>query len=289
MEGVLDVIQDNCKSLTGIGFMSSYYVISQVGEDKYASFLCSYGSQLVDTPVDRLSTNRLCQVVKKCPNLVFKRVEIRSADPQEWRTLVVAGDRIERISFDLVANPGTEMVCAIAKCSNLLELSLGDALNPDLFSPELTNDVLRTLYSNTFPLLESLSLVKFDVGQQNISLISSKTSKLQTINFAPMSLSGGGHVFQPLVSSNKHLRQVRLNDEPFFDDDRSAESAVEILRQLFETFSKCHTLDLTIKKTGEQDVDESTLRHLCGNLPCRGVCISVNIHPTFYQQSGTFS
>ena len=51
-------------------------MIEMVGEEKYASLLCSFGSRLLDAPFHELSVTKLAQVLESCSTLSIRSLLI---------------------------------------------------------------------------------------------------------------------------------------------------------------------------------------------------------------------
>ncbi len=56
------------------------------------------------------------------------------------------------------------------------------------------------------------------------------------------------------MDSNPYLREVRIEESQISNGERNRDSALELLRVLVNTFSKCRSLFFVILNTGEQDV-----------------------------------
>ena len=68
---MFDLIQNNCPKLSTVSLFDYFKIIEAVGEEQYANFLCSFGSQLIRAETDRLSIGKLAQVKRACPNLLI--------------------------------------------------------------------------------------------------------------------------------------------------------------------------------------------------------------------------
>ncbi len=62
-------------------------------------------------------------------------------------------------------------------------------------------------------------------------------------------------------------------------------SAVELLRELVNTFSKCDKFTFSIMNTGDEDASEETIREVCRSLPCRGIELYVAIGDSCHGQA----
>ena len=68
---MIDAIEQNCTKLTRLWLYGYSTMAETVGEERYASLLCSFGSQLTNAEVYGLSIGNMAQLVEACPNLLI--------------------------------------------------------------------------------------------------------------------------------------------------------------------------------------------------------------------------
>lgn len=66
---VLDVIHENYNHLHSFSLKNSIVFVHHVGEQRYASFLCSFGQQLIRANLEDLREEKLFDVTEKCTKL----------------------------------------------------------------------------------------------------------------------------------------------------------------------------------------------------------------------------
>ena len=69
-EEIIDLIEHNCTKLATLSFFKCLPEIEVVGEERYASVLCSFGSQLRCALVLGLSVGKLARVLQASANLL---------------------------------------------------------------------------------------------------------------------------------------------------------------------------------------------------------------------------
>ncbi len=69
---VVSAIEIHCKKLSVIDIMNSEEVISVVGQERYSSLICGYGTQVKRAMTHGLDPKHLVEVVKACTNLEIK-------------------------------------------------------------------------------------------------------------------------------------------------------------------------------------------------------------------------
>ena len=119
---MIHAIEHNCTKLTRLWLSDYFTIIDAVGEERYASFLRSFGSQLIYAKVEGLSIGNIAQVVKVCPNLLIPSQSVNGTVVDEWERVSLLGPMIERLI--VAADKCLDEKCeeAIAKCSNLKSL-----------------------------------------------------------------------------------------------------------------------------------------------------------------------
>ncbi len=281
---VIDAVEQNCRKLLHIRLVDSRRVINSVGEDRYAAFLCSYRTQLISAEIEGMVVpEHLHQVFAKCSNLNFESGIVEDHGIEEWERIRVFGPRIRVLLIDVIACAGEESSNAISSCTNLSELY---SLFPDMRREQDVIDTatMSVLSSLSTPSLRKLSLIEFRATKENLAMIVAATSSLTSIELELAEPLHDGTVFKSIVDSNPHLREVRIVEDYIVNGERDEDSAVELLRALVCTFTKCRLLDFCILNTGDQEVDEETIRDICGSLPCRGIDLSVQIGSTSFKQ-----
>ena len=144
--------------------------------------------------------------------------------------------------------------------------------------------IISVLSCLSTPSLKLLSLPDFRATKENVAMIVAATSNLTRIELNLAEPVQNGSIFKTIVDSNPHLREVYVAEDYRTNGKRDEGSALELLRVLVDTFSKCRSLVFYILNTGDQQVSEGTIRDICGSLPCRGIDLSVHIGSTSYEQ-----
>lgn len=66
----MNIIQGNCENLSTGHFLESKRFVKYAGEQRYTSFLCSFGHQLIRANVDGIGAEKLLEETEKCVKLV---------------------------------------------------------------------------------------------------------------------------------------------------------------------------------------------------------------------------
>lgn len=270
---MIDAIQKHCPYLRKIQLDDEYLTPCEDWDNQYASFLCSYGTQLIEASPAKLSPKRFREVIGECTNLRFEYFEANYENVDEFKRLSIMGPRLDMLALVGYWHYGNEWSNALSQCSNLRRLRLDDFR---MFA-SLTN----------CSMLKTLDMDNFDVTLETVSLVASKTMSLRQFIFCTKGLIEKGTIFKSLVNANRNLEYVSMMECIKYDEERSTEESLKIVGELVETFSNCREVLFNIPTTDENDVDEHAVREICGHFPCRGVSVSLRIGPEFeYQQTG---
>ncbi len=285
-EEVIDAIERNCKKLMHIRLPDSRRFINSVGEERYAAFLSSFGSQLITAEIyGMVEPEHLRKVFTKCPNLDVERQRVEAHGIEEWERVRVFGPRIQNLLVDMIECTSEECCHAVSSCTSLSELTIYSFGDTPLEQDIIDTTIISVLSSLPTPSLKWLSLTGFRATKENVAIIAAATSNLTSIRLKLAEPLQDGSIFKNIVDSNPHLREVRVVEAYPTNRNRDAESAVGLLRVLVDTFAKCSSLMFVILNTGKQDVREETIRDICGSLPCRGIDVYVEIGSTSYGQT----
>ncbi len=276
---VLDAIEQNCKKLVHIGLDDSRRVINSVGEERYAAFLCSYGTQLTSASLQGMvESEHLLEVYSKCSNLDVKYQSIEDYGIEGWELVRVFGPRIQHVKVDMFACTGVESCNAISSCISLSGLELFNFGRDRISEQDVIDTTLISVLSSlSTPSLERLLLPGLRGTKENLAMIVAATSNLRSLKLELAQPVQNGAFFKTIADSNPYLREVRIVEDEIEDGIRDGDSAVELLRELVNTFSKCRSLIFGILNTGDQEVREETIRDICASLPCRGIDLYVRI------------
>ncbi len=285
---VIDAIEQNCKKLMHIRFPYSRHVINSVGEERYAAFLCSYGTQLKTVDIcGMVEPEHLLNVYKKCPNLNAEYQIVEDYGMEDWELVRIFGPKIRILSVDAFACTGEESCNAISSCTALSELKLCfNGMRPE--QNVIDAAIMSVLFSLSTPSLRQLLLYRFRATKENVAMIVAATSNLRSIKLILAEPVENGTVFKAIVDSNPHLREVLITEHYIEDGKRDSDSAVELLRVLVNTFSRCRSLTFRLLNNEDQGVREEAIRAICGSLPCRGIDLYVQIGSTAYVQERRF-
>ncbi len=282
----LDAIEQHCRKLVHITLPASRRIINSVGERRYAAFLCSYGNQLITAEIDGMvEPEYLLEVFTKCSNLNVEFQLVTAHGTEEWEIVRVFGPRIQNLEVDLIACTGEECCHAISSCTALSGLIICSAGFTELMQDSVDTTIFSVLSSLFTPSLKRLTLNGLRAIEENVAMIVAATSNLIGIDLNFAKPVQDGSIFKTIVDSNPHLREVRISEDLFGNGKRDGDSALELLRVLVHTFSKCRSLDFGILNSGEQAVCGETIRDICGSLPCRGIDLVVRIGSTYYMQT----
>ncbi len=282
-EKVMNAIEENCKNLVRIRLLDSRRVINSVGEERYAAFLCSYGTQLIKAEIDGMvDPEHLFEVFTKCSNLNFENRKVEDSTSEEWELVRVFGPRIQNLEVGLIACTSKQCCPAISSCTTLSGLTIFSYDNRELM-PDITEKTIGSVLSSLCtPSLKHLTLGWLRATKEDLAMVAEATSNLTTIELVFAEPVQDGSIFETIVNSNPHLREVCITESHIENGERDVDSALELLRVLVKTFSKCHSLMFSILNTGMQDVQEETIRDICGSLPCRGIELFVEIGSICY-------
>ncbi len=275
-EKFLEVTRKTCNRLHTFSVNDYAQLIALVRKSRYDSFLCSYGDQLIRANLSYLNPEALQKVIDACPRLDFGSCWSFLGLPESPKCVSVLGPRLQSLRLFTPVVPANEWATILAECTNLRELDLR-------FDMSLAQ--LPTLLH-----LERFDLHRMCVSAQFISHLASISSNLRSVNVLISSNIQTGYIFKPLVKSNKFLRDVRIREHVSQQQPRTrphARCSLQLLRELVETFSKCHKLDIGLFQTQGEYITSSEVSNICSVLPCRGVEARIGIRPhVFYEQTG---
>lgn len=156
---LLDIIEENCKHLTSIDFSKD--IVCYTEEQRYVSFLCSFGHQLIRADMDQLDEEELLDVAEKCENLKFEHFSSFYWGVDDAKRMKVIGSRLDSFTIDETISSAHEWLTSLAQCTNLRILEVHDTTALS-FLPILSH-------------LEELFLVAERVSSLDILCIGSKT------------------------------------------------------------------------------------------------------------------
>ena len=282
---IIDAIEQNCKKLMHIELGNTRHIINSVGEERYAAFLCSYGNQLIEAGLcGMVEPEHLEEVYTKCSNLKAEYQMVDDYGVEAWELIRVFAPRIRFLRVDLMASTGEESSNAISSCTSLSELYLtvdGERREQDV----IDSAVMSVLSSLSTPSLKHLTLTEFRATKENVAVIVAATSNLVRMELALAEPVQDGTIFKTIVDSNPHLCEVEIAENSYPSRERDGDSAVELLRVLVDTFSKCRSLMFCLLGPDACVLQEETIRDICGSLPCRGIDLFVEIGPSIYIQN----
>ncbi len=204
---------------------------------------------------------------------------------EKWERVNVFGPRIANLIVVMIASTHAERWNAISNCTNLSGLICLNFDETRLEHATMDTSIISVLSCLSTASLKQLSLYGFRATKESATMIAAASSNLVSIRLGLAEPVQDGTILKVIVDSNPYLREVHVVENETADGERDVDSAVELLRVLVDTFSKCRSFVFGILNTGEQDVREETIRDICGSLPCRGIDLSVEIGSTFYRQT----
>ncbi len=283
---VIDAIEQNCKKLKHIRLHDSRHIVKSIGEERYATFLCSYGNQLLTADIDGMAeTTYLLEVFTKCPNLKIEFETVGHYGIEEWERVRVFGSRIENIMVDMIACASEECSDAISSCTALSGLTSFNFNGTRLEGCILDDAIMTLVPSLTSTSLERLELLELTATRENIEVIVAATSNLRFLSLEFVEPIRDGSMFKAIVDSNPYLHTVRVEEDINSRGERDGDSAMELLGVLVDTFSKCRSLMFGILNTEKQDMPKDAICDICKSLPCRGIELNVRVGTTYYIQS----
>ena len=279
---MIDTIERHCTKLRTIYLRDCSKIIEKVGEERYASFLCSFESRLSEAPVHELSVAKLAQVVGACSNLLVRSWFVGDRRVDEWERVSLVGSMISLLIVDANACRHEQCEEAIAKCTRLEEL----VINPSLAADQGIVEVLELNFLSSL----SSSITKFEhwsftATQKNIAMVAIAPWNLREMFLYPVKSIDTDTDFKVIVDSNPQLESVSLWESNHRNDERGKEFMLTVLRMLVKTFSKCRAISFKLWNREEQSIIRDEIHDICGLLPCRGVDVCIEVGSTQYQQT----
>ena len=284
---MFDLILDNCPKLSRVSLFDYRRIIETVGEEQYANFLCSFGSQLIRTLIDELSIGKLAQVMRACPNLLIDNQYVENNGVDGWERVSFLGPMIKHLTVagDMCRDEKCEE--AIAKCTNLESLTVRRNYEHEDGSINDCSDLVF-LSSISSSSLHHFCHNDFLATQPNIDVLSLALRNLHTLTLHLSKPMKNGIDFTSIARSNPQLNSVLIEESIWDDEEREKDMSIELLRMLVNAFSKCRSINFTLFKCGEESVTREEIQDICGSLPCRGVYVRIKVGSTRYQQSDRF-
>ena len=280
---LLDVIEQNCRKLSKVYLWDCSPIIEIIGEERYASFLSSFGSQLTHAHIALLSIEKLAQVLRACPNLKVGSTYAKNDRVVEWERISLLGSKISELTVMTEACRDEKCKDAIAKCTNLERLTIVGNLY-------LEEEVMESrseptfLFSLSLPSVIHLEYTEFIATYRNIEEISSVFKSLRYLTLNIFKIIENGIDFEPIAHANPHLDNVSIVE---YDDDenegREKNLSMEVLRMLVNAFSKCRSFNFSIVNNREESVTRDEIHDICSSLPCRGVDVQIQVGSTWYR------
>ena len=282
---ILDVIQHNCTKLSEVWLLDYLAIIQEVGEERYAKFLCSFGSQLIHATVNQLSAEKLDQVVRACPNLLIHLLSVHKNGVDEWERVIMFGSMIKYLSVNASICYDEKCKKAIVECKNLESLTVTENHTDEYQGIEKSRD-LTFLLSLLAPSLSSLCWDGFNATQQNICMLSSALRNLRNLILNLAKPIESGIDFETIAHSNPKLKSVTIEEWIYNDEMRERDQSIAVLRMLVGAFSKCRYILFTLVGNSGESITRNQIQDICGSLPCRGVYAMIQVGSTRYEQAG---
>lgn len=93
-----NVIQDNCNRLSTIR-LPSEDVVYHVAEQRYASFLSSFGYQLINANIEDLGDEQLLDVIEKCGRLDCGQFSASYINIHDAKRICIIGSRLNSLAI----------------------------------------------------------------------------------------------------------------------------------------------------------------------------------------------
>ena len=282
---VFDLILNSCPKLSALSLFDYERIIGTVGEEHYANFLCSIGSQLTCAKIDGLSIGKLAQVMRACPNLLidYKRVVNNGID--KWEHVSFLGPMIKDLTVagDMCRDEKCEE--AITKCTNLESLTIhgNDVHNEGNIND--SSDLVFLFSISSSSSLRHFRLYDFIPRQASIDILSLALRNLFSLALYLSKPIKNGTDFTSITRSHPQLNSVVIDEPVYNEEEREKDMSIELLRMLVNAFSKCRYINFRLLKCGEESVTRDEIQDICASLPCRGVDVEIEVGSTRYQQS----
>ncbi len=210
---VIDAIEQNCKKLTEVVLHDSTHLIESVGEERYVAFLSSYGNQLIRANIEGIEDPKhMFEVFTKCSNLKIDFDSVHGSEMEVWQRIRVFGPRIRHLIVDISACTGEEYRDAISRCTTLSDLCF--VIHDEIPEQDVIDTtIISVLSSLSAPKLERLDLIEFRVTEESVGKIVAASSNLVSIGLELAEPVPNGTIFQTIVDSNPHLREVRIVED----------------------------------------------------------------------------
>ena len=280
---ILNVIEHKCTKLSTILLHDLFTIIETVGEERYASLLCSFGSQLICAGFEMLSIENLARIVKACPNLSISHKLVHKDQGDEWERFDLLGPMITNLTIASYLYRDEKCKETIGRCTKLQSLLIKENLGNREQEIESSSNV-NFLSSISSSSLTQLWHYDFTATQKNIFILSSALRNLDHLVLTLAQPIEIGIDFKAIAGSNPQLNSVRIAERMYRDERRKKEQLIEILQMLVSAFSMCKSVDFTLCNSGGARVTRNEMDDICGSLPCRGVSKSIRIGSTHYWQ-----
>ena len=282
---MLNAIEENATKLSSV-WLHDCSTILTVGEERYKSFLCSFGSQLTCAAVEGLSNEKLAEVLRSCPNLLINSHTVSEGGIEEWECVSLLGPMIKTLS--VAANTCRDEKCeeAIAKCTMLETLIIENDYGSEEEGMENSSGVTFLLSLPAPSLLTNLYYFDFTATQTNIYKLSSAVSNLEWLFLDLVKPIDAGIDFKAISYTNPHLNYVCIQECIGGGEKRKeAHQSMEVLQMLVRAFLKCRSIEFILVDCDEGSVTRDEIHDICGSLPCRGVEVRITVGTTCYLQS----
>ena len=282
---ILDLIQRNCKKLSVVRVFDWFTVIDAVGEERYARFLCSFGSQLIHAEIEGLSIEKLNQVVRACPNLSIPFLPVHWDGVDEWERAGLLGPMVKHLIVTTAMCQDEKCEESIGKCTNLEALTImrgsaDEELNVD------SSSYLISLLSKSSSSFNYFRQNDFLATPHNINTLALLCKKLHRLTLCLAKPIENGIDFKSIARSNSQLNSVIIRERTGNHHKREKDVSLEVLRMLVRSFSKCRDILFKLVNDGEESITRDEIHNICGPLPCRGMNIEITFGSTCYRQTG---
>ena len=280
---MMDAIEHNCTKLTRLRLCDYSIIIETVGEERYASFLCSLGSQLTNAEVYGLSIGNMAQVVKACPNLLIPSQFVEGTEVDERERVSLLGPIVDCLSVTAEKCRDEKWKEAIAKCTNLKSLYIDqNHANEEEGTDSSTNLAFFVSISSTS--FNEFGLDGFIPTQLNIDMLSSVLKNLHCLTLNIVKPIKDGVDFKSIAQSNPELNFVYIKEYLNDDEELEKDLSMKVLRMLVNTFSKCRSIIIDIVNNETEIVTRDEMHDISGSLPCRGIDVQITVGSTWYLQ-----
>ena len=286
---MLDTIEHNCANLATVLLRDCRTIIASVGEERYASFLCCFGTRLACAEVVGLSFGPLTQVIGACPNLLVPPQFVSEIGVDEWERVLLLGPMIKSLTVAAGMCGGEQCEEALAKCTNLDSLAIEPRIAPEEEEGEEgigdCSD-MTFLFSLSTSSLYYFEYCDFIATQQNIDALSLAFGNLLYLKLDLVKPIENGIDFKSIIRSNPQLDIVFIQEYVHNEEEREKDLLREVLRMLVKAFSKCRSFNLILNNNGEEAFTQDEVRDICAPLLCRGTDVEIRVGSTWYRQTG---